>query len=361
MKKHLLLHNFSNISNNTGLPNFYRIVALYSQANLKSKIYTLEDIKVIDLAEILKRLFSKFSNNPFNNFISNFIYVLSNRNKFDSFILLTKSGIYTCLLCRFFFIYPKISVVLYELPIELKYKDFGLFKKPKLKIQYYFLSYALHNDINILFICPKHLNQFKRIFPDVKANYFNYGIDSNFYLSYVKESSNNLKNEINYSSKPYILFVGGAYRDKNLISQTLNFLESCSKDLNVLSTSFNPSFSPETKKQLSSNYYQLINLHYSNYLQLVLRSFLVVISLDRPESMAGLTSFLEISTLSSKLLINETIYSSHYFKLLDENIKKNIYITSKKKMLNKLKNIQMVKRLRILKICFLSFLELQRK
>ena len=61
----------------------------------------------------------------------------------------------------------------------------------------------------------------------VKANYFNYGIDSNFYLSYVKESSNNLKNEINYSSKPYILFVGGAYRDKNLISHTLNFLESC--------------------------------------------------------------------------------------------------------------------------------------
>ena len=55
--------------------------------------------------------------------------------------------------------------------------------------------------------------------------------------------------------------------------------------------------------------------------------------------MAGLTSFLEISTLSSKLLINETIYSSHYFKLLDENIKKNIYITSKNKMLNKLKNI----------------------
>ena len=339
MKKHLLLHNFSNIANNTGLPNFYRIVALYSQANLNTKIYTYEDIKKIDFSNLIIRLFPQILNHPIYGIISNFIYIFINRGNFDSFVLLTKSGIYTSLICRLFSFNTKISVVLYEIPVEIKYKDSGLLKKPKLKIKYYLFNFALSKYIKILFICPGHANQFLNYYPKIKSYYFNYGIDSKFYLSYVRENNNYNKKNSNYLKKPYILFVGGAYRNNNLIDQTHNYLEKYHKDFIVISTSFDPSFKNKTKLKISSNYYRYLNFDYSNYLQLVLSSSLVVISLSRSESMAGLTSFLEISTLSRKLLINETIYTSHYFELLDEKIKKNINITSKNNMFFELKNI----------------------
>ena len=268
-----------------------------------------------------------------------FMYIFINRGNFDSFVLLTKSGIYTCLICRLFSLSTNISVVLYELPVEMQYKDFALLRNPKLKIKYYLLNFALSKYIKILFICPGHVNQFLNFYPKIKSNYFNYGIDSQFYLSYVRENSNYIKNNISYLNKPYILFVGGAYRDNNLINQTHNYLEKYFKDFIVISTSFDPSFNNKTKLKIASNYYKYFNFDFSNYLQLVLRSSLVVISLDRSESMAGLTSFLEISTLSCKLLINETIYTSHYFELLDEKTKKNIHITSKNNMFLKLINI----------------------
>ena len=43
------------------------------------------------------------------------------------------------------------------------------------------------------------------------------------------------------------MFVGGAYRNNNLIDQTHNYLEKYHKDFIVIGTSFDPSFKNKTK------------------------------------------------------------------------------------------------------------------
>ena len=131
-----------------------------------------------------------------------------------------------------------------------------------------------------------------------------------------------------------MLFVGSAYRNKSLFKELSK--DSFFKDYNIKLVS--SSFVPNKNNSLinySNLIYEFCNLSYKDYLELILESNLILISSERINSMAGLTSFLECYALNKRIFLTPNIYEEEYMKIINS---KSIQIFEDTQILNKIKS-----------------------
>ncbi len=330
--KSFLVHDFSSKFDKTGLPNFYREAAIFSQKELQSKISTIEDITLPKYIQSIFNILKKFINKEF-------LYSLISYKKYNSFIFLTFGGLSTVTLLRLLGLKKKCFLILYEVPF-IKYYNF---KKNKInfKFEIYYFKYLLFKillkyEINFIFLSKKQLKIFRSIYKrDVNSDFsFIYGVDLSFYNRYInfKQVKNNLDG-FDLNSK-YLLFVGSAYRNKSLFKELSK--DSFFKDYNIKLVS--SSFVPNKNNSLinySNLIYEFCNLSYQDYLELILESNLILISSERINSMAGLTSFLECYALNKRIFLTPNIYEEEYMKIINS---KSIQIFEDTQILNKIKS-----------------------
>ena len=308
-----LVHDFSSKFDNTGLPNFYREAAILSQRKLKSKISTIEDISLNKYLKFILNILKKFIKQEF-------LYSIINYKKFNSFIFLTSGGLITIIFLRILGLNKKCFLILYDIPF-IQYYDFKK-RKFNLKFNKYFFKlkifkYFLNFNINFVFLNYQQLRIFREIYSrDKNSDFsFTYGVDLNYYSKFIANNEREISISGFNLNNNYLLFVGSAYRNRNLLRKiSLDTYFEKSKIKLVTSR-----FVPNKKNSFLSyadGIYNFYNLSSIDYLNLILSSKLILISSERSDTMAGLTSFLECYALGKKIFLTPTIYDQEYLNLM---------------------------------------------